>query len=110
MQFHLARHVSVFFRDGQLVPSSIMVALVKEAILKDETGRFLLDGFPRSKDNLEAWFEDFSDDEIQVKKLKLLLFQGVGSMFNLHRLYSKYRFTWQSLQPQITWQYFQPQS
>lgn len=43
-----------------------MVALIKEAILKDENVRFLLDGFPRSKDNLEAWFQDFSDDEVQV--------------------------------------------
>lgn len=54
------------FRDGQLVPSSTMVALVKDAILKDENNRFLLDGFPRSTDNLEAWFKDFSDDEVQV--------------------------------------------
>lgn len=53
-------------RDGQLVPSSTMVALVKEAILEGDPERFLLDGFPRSKDNLEAWFEVFSDDEVQV--------------------------------------------
>lgn len=56
----------LLLRDGQLVPSSTMVALVKEAILKGDSERFLLDGFPRSKDNLEAWFEVFSDDEVQV--------------------------------------------
>ncbi len=54
------------FRDGQLVSSSTMVALVKEAIQTDDSERFLLDGFPRSKDNLDAWFEVFSDDEVQV--------------------------------------------
>lgn len=43
-----------------------MVALVKKAILEDGNCRFLLDGFPRSKDNLEAWFEEFSDEEVQV--------------------------------------------
>ncbi|CAB1112844.1 unnamed protein product [Ectocarpus sp. CCAP 1310/34] len=43
-----------------------MVALLKEAILKGDSKRFLLDGFPRSKDNLEAWFDAFSDEEIQV--------------------------------------------
>lgn len=53
-------------RDGQLVPSSTMVALLKEAILKGDAKRFLLDGFPRSQDNLEAWFDAFSDEEIQV--------------------------------------------
>lgn len=43
-----------------------MVILLKEAILKGDSKRFLLDGFPRSKDNLEAWFDSFSDEEIQV--------------------------------------------
>ena len=58
--------VGLRVRDGQLVPSSTMVALVKEAILNGDSGRFLLDGFPRSKDNLKAWFEVFSDHEVQV--------------------------------------------
>lgn len=53
-------------RDGLLVPSSIMVALLKEAILNGGSQRFLIDGFPRSKDNLEAWFQVFSDDQVQV--------------------------------------------
>ncbi|CAM9759586.1 unnamed protein product, partial [Pylaiella littoralis] len=62
----LATKIAECIRDGQLVPSSTMVALVKDAILKDENNGFLLDGFPRSTDNLEAWFKDFSDDEVQV--------------------------------------------
>lgn len=53
-------------RDGRLVPSETMVALLKEAIVKGDSERFLLDGFPRSKDNLEAWFKAFSDDQVQV--------------------------------------------
>lgn len=45
-----------------------MVALLKEAIVNGEKERFLIDGFPRSKDNLEAWFQAFSDDEVQVSE------------------------------------------
>ncbi|CAN0177157.1 unnamed protein product [Ectocarpus sp. 6 AP-2014] len=62
----LATKIAECIRDGQLVPSSTMVALLKEAILKGDSKRFLLDGFPRSKDNLETWFDAFSDEEIQV--------------------------------------------
>lgn len=43
-----------------------MVALLKEAIVNGGKERFLIDGFPRSKDNLEAWFQAFSDDQVQV--------------------------------------------
>ena len=27
----------------------------------------LVDGFPRSKDNFEVWFQAFSDDQVQTK-------------------------------------------
>lgn len=66
-------------RDGLLVPSSIMVTLLKAAIVAgdgDVSGkseRFLIDGFPRSKENLEAWFKAFSDDEIQVVRSDLFV-------------------------------------
>ncbi|CAN0213153.1 unnamed protein product [Ectocarpus sp. 13 AM-2016] len=69
----LAIKIAECIRDGQLVPSSTMVALLKEAILKGDSRRFLLDGFPRSKDNLEAWFGAFSDEEIQQVSFTLFL-------------------------------------
>ena len=53
-----------------MVPSSIMVALLKEAIVNGDKERFLIDGFPRSNDNMEAWFEAFTDEQVQVKKTK----------------------------------------
>lgn len=44
---------------GAIVPSSITVKLLEEAMTKSNkaTGskRFLIDGFPRSDENLEAW-------------------------------------------------------
>lgn len=45
-----------------------MVALLKEAIVKGGSERFLIDGFPRGKENLDAWFQAFSDDEVQVRR------------------------------------------
>ncbi|CAM9486246.1 unnamed protein product [Hapterophycus canaliculatus] len=62
----LATTIAECIKDGKLVTSSIMVALLKQAILTGESKRFLLDGFPRSEENLDAWFEEFSDDEVQV--------------------------------------------
>ncbi|CAN0134169.1 unnamed protein product [Scytosiphon promiscuus] len=62
----LATKIADCIKDGKLVTSSTMVALLKDAILKGESKRFLLDGFPRSKENLDAWFDEFSDDEVQV--------------------------------------------
>lgn len=48
---------------GKLVPNEIVVALLKKTIERiiRTTGKvnFLLDGFPRSLSNLEAWYEVF---------------------------------------------------
>lgn len=48
---------------GELVPNEIMVNLLKNAMenLTRSTGNlnFLLDGFPRSLNNMEAWYEIF---------------------------------------------------
>ncbi len=51
---------------GQLVPNEIVVALLTQAMerVTRTTGRrnFLLDGFPRSLSNLDAWYEVFGRD------------------------------------------------
>jgi len=48
---------------GEIVPNSITVTLLKDAMEKAirSTGKinFLIDGFPRSLDNLEGWYETF---------------------------------------------------
>jgi adenylate kinase family enzyme len=44
------------FKSGKLVPSEILVRLVKKAIKNAGwSGTYLLDGFPRSDKNIEAW-------------------------------------------------------
>jgi len=51
---------------GQLVPNEIVVALLTQAMerVTRTTGKrnFLLDGFPRSLSNLDAWYEVFGRD------------------------------------------------
>lgn len=58
--------IEEFLTAGQLVPNEIVVTLMKnqmESIIRT-TGRnnFLLDGFPRSLSNLEAWHDIFGEE------------------------------------------------
>jgi adenylate kinase family enzyme len=60
---------------GRLAPNDIMVRLLQSAMEKitRTTGKnnFLLDGFPRSMPNLEAWFDLFGRDDLP----KMLYFE-----------------------------------
>lgn len=62
--------------EGILVPDEIIVTLLKQSMesVSRTTGKanFLLDGFPRSLSNLEAWFEVFGRD---VPLPKMLSFE-----------------------------------
>lgn len=59
--------------EGVLVPDEIIVTLLKQAMetVTRTTGKtnFLLDGFPRSLSNLEAWFEGFGQETSLPKML-----------------------------------------
>lgn len=58
---------------GKLVPNEIVVTLLTNAMEKvtRTTGKnnFLLDGFPRSLDNLEGWYQSFGRDAELPKML-----------------------------------------
>lgn len=58
-----AARIEALLADGQLIPNEITIELLQQAmeIATRTTGRrnFLLDGFPRSLDNLDAWYEMF---------------------------------------------------
>jgi len=58
---------------GKLVPNEITVTLLRNAMVKvtRTTGKnnFLLDGFPRSLDNLEGWYEIFGREAELPKML-----------------------------------------
>ena len=58
-----AEIIDQYITDGKLVPNEIMVTLLKNAMenITRTTGKrnFLLDGFPRSLNNMEAWYDIF---------------------------------------------------
>lgn len=58
--------IQEYIAAGQLVPNEIVVRLLKDAMERTTrtTGKrnFLIDGFPRSLSNLEAWYEVFGRD------------------------------------------------
>lgn len=62
----VAEEIEKCFTAGELVPNEITVTLLKNAM--DDAMRtagktnFLLDGFPRSMDNMEGWYEIFGRD------------------------------------------------
>lgn len=59
--------IKEYIEAGKLVPNEIVVRLLKDAMEKvtRTTGKrnFLIDGFPRSFSNLEAWYEVFGREE-----------------------------------------------
>ena len=68
-----AATIEKFTTAGKLVPNEIVVDLLRRTMetLTRTTGKhnFLLDGFPRSLDNLEGWYEIFGRDAPLPKML-----------------------------------------
>ncbi len=68
-----AATIEAFVTAGKLVPNDIIVTLLKTTMetISRTTGKtnFLLDGFPRSLDNLEGWREIFGADAELPKML-----------------------------------------
>jgi UMP-CMP kinase len=54
-----AELIEAIIQGGGLVPSTITVGLIKKAMLESGSSNFLIDGFPRSVENWEAWKEVF---------------------------------------------------
>ncbi|XP_046970033.1 UMP-CMP kinase [Vanessa cardui] len=59
-------------RNGEIVPVEVTCSLIHKAIQKSGQSRFLIDGFPRNKDNLEGWERVMSD---KTKLLFVLFFE-----------------------------------
>lgn len=71
-----AATIERYIKAGQLVPNEITVTLLKDAMerITRTTGKnnFLLDGFPRSLNNLDGWYEIFGK---QTELPKMLYFE-----------------------------------
>ncbi|CAM9277365.1 unnamed protein product, partial [Phaeothamnion confervicola] len=61
----VAAMIQTYIKEGQIVPVEVTVGLVKKAMEESGNNRFLIDGFPRSQDNLEGWFRVMGD-EVEV--------------------------------------------
>ncbi|VVC99085.1 unnamed protein product [Leptidea sinapis] len=59
-------------RNGEIVPVEVTCSLIHKAMEKSDKNRFLIDGFPRNKDNLDGWQRVMSD---KTKLLFVLFFE-----------------------------------
>lgn len=57
----LANKIESYITQGAIVPVSITLRLIRQAMESSGASRFLIDGFPRNNDNLEGWNRDMSD-------------------------------------------------
>ncbi|KAK7495910.1 hypothetical protein BaRGS_00012900 [Batillaria attramentaria] len=47
--------IETHIRNGSIVPVEITCTLLRQAMEKSQKQNFLIDGFPRNKDNLDGW-------------------------------------------------------
>mmetsp|Transcript_32547 Transcript_32547/g.40891 ORF Transcript_32547/g.40891 Transcript_32547/m.40891 type:complete len:740 (-) Transcript_32547:287-2506(-) len=57
-----AELINSYIKEGKIVPVEITVGLIKNAMEASGGRKFLIDGFPRSIDNTEGWFNVMADD------------------------------------------------
>ena len=52
-----AKLIDSYIKEGKIVPKEIIVNLIKKAMEKHgwEKNKFLIDGYPRSQDNVDGW-------------------------------------------------------
>lgn len=48
-------------KNGTIVPVEITCKLIERAMQRSNNNLFLIDGFPRNKDNLEGWLREMKD-------------------------------------------------
>ncbi|KAJ1605077.1 P-loop nucleotide (UMP) kinase [Cryptosporidium canis] len=60
--------IDSYIREGQIVPVEVTVGLLKKKMQEHgwNDKYFLIDGFPRNRDNLEGWYRIVSDAEVNV--------------------------------------------
>lgn len=68
-----AMRIKDIMSEGKLVPSKMLVEIVRKSIFKDGENNqtYLIDGFPRSAQNYEAWMEVMGDS-VKVRTLLYL--------------------------------------
>ncbi|XP_062617730.1 UMP-CMP kinase-like [Saccostrea cucullata] len=72
-------------KNGTIVPVQITCSLLKRAMEKSGKDRFLIDGFPRNRDNLDGWNKEMSD----VAKVIRVLFFNCSEQVCVERCLSR---------------------
>ena len=54
-------------KNGLIVPVEITIALLRKAMERSSTKKFLIDGFPRNENNLDGWEKEMTEDKCEVK-------------------------------------------
>lgn len=78
----LADMINTYIKEGKIVPAEVTVRLLRAAMEKSATNKFLVDGFPRDMDNLTCWESNMSD----VAEVLFLLFLDCPQEIMLARL------------------------
>ena len=70
--------INSYIAEGKLVPGAVTVELIKAAMEKNgwDKKKYLVDGFPRSDENLQGWNAVMKDDVI----VKTVLFLEVDEV------------------------------
>ncbi|OWF46209.1 UMP-CMP kinase [Mizuhopecten yessoensis] len=80
----IARHIEV----GSIVPVAITCALLQREMKKakenDNKDSFLIDGFPRNKDNLDGWNKEMSE---KVNLKTVLFFNCPEDVTDIYRMH-----------------------
>ena len=66
----LAEMINTYIKEGKIVPAEVTVRLLRNAMEKSGSSKFLIDGFPRDLQNLECWKAEMSS----VAETQFLLF------------------------------------
>ena len=70
--------INSYIAEGKLVPGAVTVELIKAAMEKNgwDKKKYLVDGFPRSDENLQGWNAVMKDDVV----VKTVLFLEVDEV------------------------------
>lgn len=78
----LADMINTYIKEGRIVPAEVTVGLLRKAMEQSGKGKFLVDGFPRDLQNLEAWNNTMAD----VADVSFLLFLDCPNDIVVERL------------------------
>jgi UMP-CMP kinase len=53
--------IETYIREGKIVPVEITCKLLENAMNSSDKNNFLIDGFPRNKDNLDGWSREMGE-------------------------------------------------